>query len=368
MKNNTKLKAFALIGISAVALIVWQSDSRSNSAEAGYSAVQPQLEQTQAKSVNAAPQQAQTSAAQSSGVPVRNYTSLSMAEYEAKSAYGQQPAKMRGVDIPRLYFDEAGNLILTDNLKYVIEHFLIGASDEGYEQALARIKEYIAMVLPAAAADQALLAVEQYLDYRDQVAEIPRIDEYETDSQALLQQMEIALAAKKQLRRERLPEAMVDSFFGEEERYDDYILVRMKTNSNKALSAQERDSIIAQAELSLPPKTQKRVRYIREEKNLKSNIKDLQAQGNNDAEIYSLRAQFYGEETANRIAYYEDSSDQWLDKVNQFNQNAKTVMQQNVSEQEKQQMIEGLKSSMFSDKEQMKLAVQMIKNRASSIN
>ena len=40
-------------------------------------------------------------------------------------------------------------------------------------------------------------------------------------------------------------------------------------------------------------------------------------------------------------------------------------MQQNVSDQEKQQMIQGLKSSMFTEKEQMKLAVQMIKNKAS---
>lgn len=294
----------------------------------------------------------------------KQYGYLSVAEYESASIYGQLPQHLRGISLQKLFIDSQGNLIVTEDLKQLIEQFLLGSEDEGLDQMIARIKEYIELILPASAAIQALAIVDQYVEYKHRAAEEAPINGAEQDLDVLAKQIETTLDQRKRIRRESLPESVVVAFFDNEERYDDFNLTRLKVNSNKALSDSEKDALLAQAELSLPEKTQKRMRYVREEKKLNKQIELLKSKGNRKAEIHQLRTDFYGKETAERIAYFEDDSDQWNNRVAMFNQDKQSILQQqNLSQQQQTDQIASIKASLFTEKEQVKLAVQNIRNK-----
>ncbi len=68
--------------------------------------------------------------------------------------------------------------------------------------------------------------------------------------------------------------------------------------------------------------------------------------------------------TAAYDAYYADDSELWNSRVAQFYHDMLIVSRQdNLTQTEKKDLISDLKSSMFSAKEQVKLAVQSIRNR-----
>jgi len=298
----------------------------------------------------------------------KQYAYLSAEKYEAASIFGKQPANMSGVDLQKLYFDAEGNLIVTDNLMQLIEHFMLASKEEGLDQAIARIKEYIELTLPSPAAAQAIAITDQYINYKNRADEEEPINSYELDVDVLVQQMESSLVQRKKLRRETLAGEVVEAFFGDEERYDDFSLARAKASTNENLTYEERDALIAQAELTLPLKSQKRMRYVREEKNLKRHVKILKSEEGKQSEVYQLRKDFYGKQTADRISYYEDDSDQWASRVTQFNQDQINILQQDsLSKHQKEDQIAGLKASMFSEKEMVKLAVQSIRSRVAQV-
>lgn len=300
---------------------------------------------------------------------VRQFGHLSIESYDKKSMYGERPAHLRDIELQKLYFDQHGNFIVTDNLRYLIEHFMLGSNDEGVDMAMARIREYIELTLPPSAASQALEICNMYYEYKTRANEEGGIDYGSSDAQTLVSQMEAVFAKRQQIRREVLTDEVIDAFFGAEERYDEFSLMRVKINTNNALSYEEKDALIAQAELKLPENIQTRMRHKREEKNLYRKIDQLKAEGDNQSEIYQLRKDFYGKDAADRLAYYEDNSVQWQARVNQYNESvAQIIQQESLSVEEKRTQINLMKQSQFSEKEQMKLSIQNIRARIAQVN
>ena len=93
-------------------------------------------------------------------------TFINTAAYEAASRFGLLPSNMRDVAIEQFEFDENGELVLSSKVKNIIEFFLLASESEGYDQAVARLEEYIELTLPDAAQGQALEVVKGYLAYK----------------------------------------------------------------------------------------------------------------------------------------------------------------------------------------------------------
>lgn len=294
---------------------------------------------------------------------------MSTADYQANSQFGELPAHMRNVALLPLQFDEHGNFIATDNFTGLIEHFLMAAEDEGYDQALARLQEYLALVLPADANDQARELLDQYLLYKERVVEEIQVNENEQNLTILASQIEQMVQKKKDIRREVMSPEIVEALFAREEALDDFNVTTMNLNLDQSLSYEEKDQRIAAAEKLLPIEIQEKKRYSREKKNLKREISALKQKGDKAEEIYALRKAFYGQETADRITYFEDFSPEWVQRVEQFRSQQAYILQQNdLSQEESAQQVAYLKNSLFSEKEQMKLAVYNIKARAGLVN
>jgi len=289
--------------------------------------------------------------------------------YEAASTYGNLPTSMADIHIEKFSYNENGQLIINENIKHIVEFFLMATQEEGREQAIARLNEYIDMTLPSDAAKQALVIAQNYLSYKNSI-ETPDIPmNSELGNEETLKKLKAALADKKSVRRQHLGEPVSEVLFGHEERYDDFSLSRLEINANTALSDDEKDQHIAQAENDLPPAMAQKMRSKRQEKNLLQKIDRLKEEGGNSQEIHALRATFYGQKAADRMAYLEDNSDAWQEKVSQFYREQDFISEQiDLNKDQKSQLISDAKNSIFTPKEQIKLAVQSIRGGLAQAN
>jgi len=289
--------------------------------------------------------------------------------YEAASTYGNLPTSMADIHIEKFSYNENGQLVINENIKHIVEFFLMATQEEGREQAIARLNEYIDMTLPSDAAKQALVIAQNYLSYKDSL-ETPDIPmNSELGNEETLKKLKAALADKKSVRRQHLGEPVSDVLFGHEERYDDFSLNRLEINANTALSDDEKDQHIAQAENDLPPAMAQKMRSKRQEKNLLQKIDQLKEEGGNSQEIHALRTTFYGQKAADRMAYLEDNSDAWQEKVSQFYREQDFISaQSDLNQDQKSQLISDAKNTIFTPKEQIKLAVQSIRGGLAQAN
>ena len=299
--------------------------------------------------------------------PQRNlsvaYRFSNIAEYEQTSAYGTLPSHLQGLAMEKFAYDANGELILDDNIKHIIEFFLVTAQVEGRDQAIARIKEYINFTLPEPAASQAAEITDNYLAYKEGLMEHDFAISGELGQAETTKGIKAALAAKKQIRRQHLGNEVSDVLFGEEERYDDFSIARIEINANTELNDEEKDQRLAKAEQGLPAEAAEKMRKKREENHLNKKISSLRKEGGNTEKIYALRKDFYGEKVADRLAYVEDDSPAWRNKVSQFQQESHFIESQtHLSAAERKRLIIEKKQEIFSQPEQIKLAVQSIRN------
>lgn len=295
---------------------------------------------------------------------IRHYshTFINTQAYESASQFGKLPANMSDVRMEELPFDEQGQLIIDEKVKQLIEFFLLAKDVEGLDQAIARLYEYLDMTLPSPANEQARELASNYLDYKEQLNTKQFSDNTNLSDDANLADIKQALNDRKKLRRELLGEENSVAIFGYEERYEDFSFRRLEINANQELSKAEKDQLIAQAEQNLPEKLASKVRYQRESKNLESKIAELKQSTGNETEIFNLRKDFYGEKVAERLAYLEDQSPAWQQRVNDFYMEQQAIQNDNsLNIEQKKQQIKLLKNQSFTYKEQVKLAVQYIR-------
>lgn len=292
-----------------------------------------------------------------------SHTFSTTQEYESQSQFGILPPHMSDVRIEELAFDEHGNLIINEKIKTLIEFFLLAKDIEGKEQAIERLKEYLNFTLPSPAKEQALAISEQYLLYKDNLEVQQFSDNTNLSDEANLLQIKYALEHRKNTRRHYMGHENSQAIFGYEERYDNFSIKRLEINANHTLSASEKDKRIAQAEQDLPENLAKEMRYKREQRTIEHKITQLKNEGNHEAEIYTLRQQFYGEKVAQRMAYLEDNSPVWQQRVNDFYAQQSIIFSDTaLTDTEKNNQAENLREQSFTYKEQVKLAVQSIRS------
>lgn len=301
--------------------------------------------------------------------PNAAYHFQSTEDYEATSIYGALPTHLSGLTIEQFSYDAHGQLVINENIKHIIEFFLMTTQYEGREQAIERLKEYINLTLPSDAATQALVIADNYLHYKNALMAQNFSVEGDLKDDKTITKVRASLNAKKALRRTHLGETHSESIFGNEERYDDYSVKRVEINSDTALSPEEKNRQLAIAENKLSPETARSKRYARQEQTLNTKISALQKNHEGQHEIYTLRKEFYGEQVANRMAYLEDNSGDWQNKVTQFEYEKQEIYSHpHLSSEEKQNLVQESRNSLFSKKEQIKYAVQSIRGQVAQVD
>jgi len=364
--------AFILAAVlSGILLINKESDKESNKQDLAFAkAIQPVEKHLNSQTeITPGPVTSSIEIAAEPETIAANLSTLTSQDYQSASLYGPLPKYVGDIAMAKLSFDAQGNLVITDNIKQLIEHLLSVRDEEGYDIAVARIQEYIELALPAPASIQAIAIVEQYLAYKLSLKPQDFTFDGEPSVAGTIEKLSAALNEKKALRQKHFSEEVANTFFGTEEAYDNFSINAISITNNPNLSEGEKEQHIIREENLLPKKVAQRLRHKRHEKNLNTQIKQLKTSSGNEQEIHALRKDFYGEEVADRFTYLEDNSEDWISKVTQFKDESQSILSQDhLSTSEKQTQILQRKNSLFSKKEQTKLAVQNIRGRLAQTN
>ena len=181
-----------------------------------------------------------------------------VASYRTPESLGEKPfaQSLAGTEIDgNLKAGPDGNLIVDLATKDFFDYFLNTVGEVSPETALAKIEAMARNHLPPEAAEQALVVLDQYLDYKQQALEMGNqaLDpSRQQDPAYQLQVLKSALADLKQLRRNAFAPDTHDAFFGLEEAYGDYTLASIEIQQREDLSAQSKQTLLEWHREQLP--------------------------------------------------------------------------------------------------------------------
>lgn len=172
-----------------------------------------------------------------------------------ESRYGELPPALRGTRMDGdLLADADGKLIIHASIRKRFDYFFSAASEEGLETAIGRIEENILHTLPPEAADEALGVLNSYLNYKKGLQDYLKgtIDFPENSDQ--VEGLRIIMEKRKELRRKYMEPHVVDSFFGDQELYDEFSLKRLEIHYDQSMTIEEKQDELIRIEQTLPEK------------------------------------------------------------------------------------------------------------------
>jgi len=273
------------------------------------------------------------------------------------SKYGPLPKTLRGTHVDgELLLDANGNLIITRGIRNLFEYFLAARSEEPLDIVLGRIKEYIKKHLPEGPANQAISILNDYMTYQKKLGELESPGRFTGEELGTLDSVKDALARRMLVRRQTMSKEVVEAFFGNEERYDQFNLQLIDIKQNAVLSPEAKEEEIIALEEMLP----ENIRQMRVEERLREQrnetIEQMRKDGKSEAEIYEFRKNEMGEEAANRWRELEKQRKMWNQKVDDYMAQRKEITSDpNMTSQEQTAAIDRLKFESFDESEMRRI-------------
>lgn len=290
-------------------------------------------------------------------LPSARYIAPTITYDNYQSAFGPLPRSLRGTAIPVSFtLDDQGHLVVTKSIKTLIDYFLSSVGEETIEQVIERIREFIGNQLEEPARSEAIDVMERYLAYKQAIVEVEGglADEVELEGKGS------DYLAMFQLRRETrisyLGQVIYDAFFAAEDKESSYIAAQLELRANRQLSEQEKAEKLQELEQLLPPKERAHRQKEREREVLNNRIKEARELGASDDEIFQMRTEVYGYEAAERFAKAESETAAWDERFNAYRQQRQEILDSNaLSDEDKAQQVDGLRSRHFSETEQLRI-------------
>lgn len=255
----------------------------------------------------------------------------------------------------RLQVDAAGNLVIEEGVRRLFDYFLAAMGEEPLTTTVQRLRDYIGSQLQEPARQQALALLDQYLDYKRQLAELERDLPRQADL-AALRQREDAVAA---LRTRLFSQEAHRAFFAQEEAYNRFTLDRLAIRHDASLDDDAKAQAVDRLRQSLPEELQDAV-LPQLQAELRVETNRLQAEGATPADIRRMRQQLVGAEATQRLEELDGRRQGWNRRIAAF-QEEKTRIEANagLSEADKHRAIQRLAEERFDERERLRLNAAM---------
>lgn len=282
---------------------------------------------------------------------------ISYESYESK--YGQLPVSLEGTHIPfNLQVDEQGNLVINNNLRRLFDYFFTTDGEESLDTIVVRLEELLEKHLPASASIRAIEVLHQYLNQKKSEIELSRqIDE---DFKAAGEQPSIWEMKRllRDLRASNLDAEVYEAFFGIENQRDDYTLSRLQIQQDSSLTDEERATALIEAEQHLPIDEQKQFAEERQIKQVFADVQAANAEGASKSEIFHIREQAFGAETAERYAEADKKVSSWDSRVSTYRAEREAILTiDGLTDDDKENQIEQLRQQHFQGNELKRIPV-----------
>lgn len=251
----------------------------------------------------------------------------------------------------RFQLDGAGNLLITEDIRRIFDYFLSALGDEPLKASVDRLQAYIASQLQQPAAGQALLLLEQYLNYKRELVLLER-DLPQVSNLDILRQREAAVQAL----RARLFDAQAhQAFFAQEEGYNRFSLERLAIQQDAGLDTAAKAEAVDRLRDSLPAELQDSI-LPQLQADLRSQTAQLQAQGANPQQIRALRQALVGAQATERLEALDSQRSSWKQRIALYQQNkAQIEANPGLSASDKASAIDQLATERFDERERLRL-------------
>ncbi len=286
-----------------------------------------------------------------------------------ESAYGKLPESIHDLPpLPALAVDENGHLRISSDIKQAFDYFLTAMGQESLEVILARIHEYLDFTLSEPALSEAKTILINYINLKTELYEFEQAQQVAMNtlmssngSQKQLQffaLIEDQFSKQGQLRLQHLSAQVYEAFYQDEEHYDQYVLARLKVQSDSQLSIEEKQLQLDQIDQLAPSDLVESRQKNRKVEDLSARTQELAEQGASEEEIQQLRTELVGHDAAQRLVTLDNERNQWNLRVGQYLQQRKQILAtEGLTLEERQQQVESLRASEFNAREQIRVQV-----------
>ena len=265
----------------------------------------------------------------------------------------EAPPSLQGTDVDGQFeFDQDGNLIISQGIRYIFEYFFTSLGEQDLESIKQAVSSYAKSKLTDEEHQRIMELYDNYMKARAYNSENNFNGQAASTSTEGLESLQQHFYDLKQHRRNFLSAEEAEMFYAEEEAYDEFSINRMLISKDTSLSESEKQLAINTLEESLP-ESQRLIRHaINQSKKLDNTLLELRANNASDDEIYYARAQILGDEKAQRLRKYESQQALWNQRYQeQLDQQLVIMNSEGLSHEDKQQQITQMLQQNFSEKE-----------------
>lgn len=280
------------------------------------------------------------------------------------------PASLRGTEVDgELEVDEQGHLKITQGVRRVFDYFLATVGEESIETITARLRAYIRHQLPPMAADEAERLLDSYLAYRQGLHNVQQVQTTAKD-QIDIDAMRRQIQQVQSLRAQFFSTEVIAAFFGDEDAYDRYSLAKMEITQNKKLTTEQRAQQLAEIEQELPSELRESLKVINQYNDLESLTQEWKKKGGSAAELRQIRERVVGAAAADRLEALDRDNASWDNRMTTWMKDRDAIMNnQGLSAQDKQQQLQNLRNSQFSETERLRVeTLERIHDRGEKVS
>lgn len=272
------------------------------------------------------------------------------------------PASLQGTDVSgELEVDEHGRLKVTRGLRLLFDYFLSASGEEPAARQRERVRAYITHRWPGAAGEQALVLLDAYIAYKDELSRM-----LSSSRATSLSDMQARLGAVTFVRARYFQPEVVAAFFGEEQAYDRYSLAKMSILNDPSLSPAQKAARIAELRAAQPEAVREQMDVVETVQTLDALTTAWQQRTGSPQELRDVREKLVGREATDRLESLDRQTQAWDSRVAAYlQQRAKILGDNTLADSMRQQQVEALRNEAFTGPERIRIeTIQRIQDSA----
>lgn len=263
------------------------------------------------------------------------------------------PASLRGTQVDgSLTTDSRGDLIVTEHLRDLFEYYLATVGEVELTQALGLIDRSLAAQLTEPALSQARALLDDYLQYKHDLAELEQSLPVVSDLAALNEREQ----AVRRLRGEHFDPLVQVALFGAEQDYNQYHLDRLAIVHDDTLGPAERADALEQLRQQQPEALREAL-AVQVHQQLSQQTQALQQAGGAPEELRQLRLELVGPEATQRLEQLDAEREQWNRRLAAFDAQRQAILDEpGLADSDKRDGLSALLEDNFDERERLRVA------------
>ncbi len=262
------------------------------------------------------------------------------------------PRSLEGTEVAGdLREDERGQLVVNRGVRDVFDYFLSSRGEQPDAVLDARIRAYVKHRLGAPAAQQALALLDAYLGYLQQQ------DILATQAGgAATMDIRDRMTTLDRLRARSFTPDVVQAFFEQEQRYDQYTVDKVAVFNDTSLTPVQKAAKLKALRMALPADLQANLDATEVAQSLHTVTQEWRQRGGTAPELRIIRESVVGKDAADRLESLDRETQEWDARMQAYLQARAAILADvSLAESTKQERVHALRMAGFSSGEQLRV-------------